>query len=156
CTRRTDEDRHAGRVAEDFRSDAQDRPVRHSCYRGSDSAWRRSGGDDRASRSHQRGHSNRFAPSPLAGNDQYPGIRRAVRQGVSSHPRRGHRRDGAAGCDGVRPVMKRSRTAKLLENVLPTLSIVIFVMVWELVVRWRGIAAIFLPPPSSIALYLWR
>jgi len=52
--------------------------------------------------------------------------------------------------------MKRSPTAKFLETVLPTLSVVIFLVAWEVLVRWRGIAAIFLPPPSSIALYLWR
>jgi NitT/TauT family transport system permease protein len=36
------------------------------------------------------------------------------------------------------------------------LSIVLVVVVWEFVVRWRGIAPIFLPAPSSIAVYLWR
>jgi ABC-type nitrate/sulfonate/bicarbonate transport system permease component len=52
--------------------------------------------------------------------------------------------------------MKRSAKNKLMENVLPALSIVLFLVVWELVVHWRGIAPIFLPAPSSIALYLWR
>jgi NitT/TauT family transport system permease protein len=42
-----------------------------------------------------------------------------------------------------------------LENVLPTLSVAIFLVGWEMTVRWRGIAPIFLPAPSSIALYLW-
>jgi NitT/TauT family transport system permease protein len=46
--------------------------------------------------------------------------------------------------------------ARLAERVLPTLSIVLVVVVWEFVVRWRGIAPIFLPAPSSIAVYLWR
>ena len=52
--------------------------------------------------------------------------------------------------------MKRSRTAKFLENALPSLSVVAVLVAWELVVRWRGISPIFLPAPSSIALYLWR
>jgi NitT/TauT family transport system permease protein len=46
--------------------------------------------------------------------------------------------------------------ARLAERVLPTLSIVLVVVAWEFVVRWRGIAPIFLPAPSSIAVYLWR
>ena len=52
--------------------------------------------------------------------------------------------------------MNRSSTAKFLENVLPMLSVVTFLVVWELLVRWRGIAPIFLPAPTSIALYLWQ
>lgn len=52
--------------------------------------------------------------------------------------------------------MNRSSTSKFLESVLPTLSVVIFLVAWELLVRWRGIAPIFLPAPTSIALYLWR
>jgi NitT/TauT family transport system permease protein len=48
------------------------------------------------------------------------------------------------------------RTARLLENVLPALSVIIFLAIWEILVHWRGIAPIFLPPPSSIAFYLWR
>lgn len=52
--------------------------------------------------------------------------------------------------------MKRSVTANILENVLPALSIVAVLVIWELAVRWRGIAPIFLPAPSSIALYLWQ
>lgn len=47
-------------------------------------------------------------------------------------------------------------TAKLLERVLPTLSVIILLAAWELLVRWRGIAPIFLPSPSSIAGFLWR
>ena len=45
---------------------------------------------------------------------------------------------------------------QIVEAVLPALSVVIFLLVWELLVRWRGIAPIFLPAPSSIAVYLWR
>jgi NitT/TauT family transport system permease protein len=54
--------------------------------------------------------------------------------------------------------MKRpsKRMTRFAESVLPSLSIVLVVVVWELVVRWRGIAPIFLPAPSSIAVYLWR
>lgn len=44
----------------------------------------------------------------------------------------------------------------LFERLLPTLVIVGFILGWELFVRWRGIAPIFLPPPSSIAKYLMR
>ena len=47
-------------------------------------------------------------------------------------------------------------TARLAERVLPLLSVVILLAVWEAVVRWRGIAPIFLPAPTSIAQYLWR
>jgi NitT/TauT family transport system permease protein len=43
-----------------------------------------------------------------------------------------------------------------LEKVLPALSIVLVIVVWEVMVRWRGITPIFLPAPSSIAVYLWR
>ena len=50
----------------------------------------------------------------------------------------------------------RSRTAQFVEVALPTLSIVIFLLLWEVLVRWRGIAPIFLPAPSSIFVYLWR
>jgi ABC-type nitrate/sulfonate/bicarbonate transport system permease component len=53
--------------------------------------------------------------------------------------------------------MNRSnRTAKLIEKVLPALSIVIVLVAWEAIVRWRGIEPIFLPAPSSIAFYMWR
>jgi ABC-type nitrate/sulfonate/bicarbonate transport system permease component len=52
--------------------------------------------------------------------------------------------------------VKRSLTTKFLENVLPGLSVVIVIAIWEIVVRWRGIAPIFLPAPSSIAYYLWQ
>jgi ABC-type nitrate/sulfonate/bicarbonate transport system permease component len=53
--------------------------------------------------------------------------------------------------------MKRDarRTARLLERVLPAASVAIFLIAWETAVRWRGIAPIFLPAPSSIAFYLW-
>jgi NitT/TauT family transport system permease protein len=46
--------------------------------------------------------------------------------------------------------------ARLTEAVLPALSVVLFLAAWEIFVRWRGIAPIFLPAPSLIAVYLWR
>jgi ABC-type nitrate/sulfonate/bicarbonate transport system permease component len=48
------------------------------------------------------------------------------------------------------------RKTRLAEAALPSLSVVMFLLAWEMLVRWRGIAPIFLPPPSSIAVYLWR
>jgi NitT/TauT family transport system permease protein len=54
----------------------------------------------------------------------------------------------------VKPDGKRK--TRLAEAALPSLSVVIFLLAWEMLVRWRGIAPIFLPPPSSIAVYLWR
>jgi NitT/TauT family transport system permease protein len=53
----------------------------------------------------------------------------------------------------TKPRLQVSRTA---EHVLPALSVIIFLAVWEIVVRWRGIAPIYLPAPSSIAGYLFR
>ncbi len=54
--------------------------------------------------------------------------------------------------------MKRNakRTSGLIEKVLPTLSIMMFLLAWEVLVRWRGIAPIFLPAPTSIGVYMWR
>jgi NitT/TauT family transport system permease protein len=54
--------------------------------------------------------------------------------------------------------MKQSskRIARFAESVLPSLSIVLVFVLWEVIVHWRGIAPIFLPAPSSIAVYLWR
>ncbi|MCC6779999.1 MAG: ABC transporter permease [Hyphomicrobiales bacterium] len=49
-----------------------------------------------------------------------------------------------------------ARTQRIAETVLPWLSVVLFLLLWELLVRWREIAPIFLPAPSSIAIYLWR
>lgn len=51
---------------------------------------------------------------------------------------------------------RANRMTKLAEKILPALSIVIFVLAWELVVRWRGIAPIFLPAPTSIAIQMWQ
>ena len=54
--------------------------------------------------------------------------------------------------------MKRGgkRATQIAEAVLPALSIVIFLLAWEAVVWWRAIPPIFLPAPSSIAVYLWQ
>jgi ABC-type nitrate/sulfonate/bicarbonate transport system permease component len=52
--------------------------------------------------------------------------------------------------------MARTRTSQLVEATLPWLSVVLFLVLWEILVRWRGIAPIFLPAPSSVAVYLWR
>jgi ABC-type nitrate/sulfonate/bicarbonate transport system permease component len=46
--------------------------------------------------------------------------------------------------------------ARIAEAVLPTASVALFVLGWEIFVRVRGIAPIFLPAPSVIAVYLWR
>jgi NitT/TauT family transport system permease protein len=51
---------------------------------------------------------------------------------------------------------RRANAPGLFERLLPTIVIVAFILGWELFVRWRGIAPIFLPPPSSIAKYLMR
>ncbi len=48
------------------------------------------------------------------------------------------------------------RAGQIGEAALPALTVVIFLLAWELLVRWRGIAPIYLPAPSSIAVYLWR
>jgi ABC-type nitrate/sulfonate/bicarbonate transport system permease component len=46
--------------------------------------------------------------------------------------------------------------ARLAERILPIASVVLFVLGWEVFVRVRGIAPIYLPAPSAIAVYLWR
>jgi ABC-type nitrate/sulfonate/bicarbonate transport system permease component len=50
----------------------------------------------------------------------------------------------------------KRRGLQAIEATLPALSVVVFLLAWEALVRWRGIAPIFLPAPSSIAVYLWR
>jgi ABC-type nitrate/sulfonate/bicarbonate transport system permease component len=47
-------------------------------------------------------------------------------------------------------------TTRTIEAAMPALTIVLFVLAWELLVRLRGIPPIYLPAPSSIADYLWR
>ncbi len=51
---------------------------------------------------------------------------------------------------------RNADTSGLLERLLPSIVIAVFILGWELLVRWRGIAPIFLPSPSSIAEYLMR
>ena len=48
------------------------------------------------------------------------------------------------------------RAAHIAERVLPAASVVLFVLGWEVFLRARGIAPIYLPAPSLIAVYLWR
>jgi NitT/TauT family transport system permease protein len=50
--------------------------------------------------------------------------------------------------------MRRSDVLSTLELVLPTLSVIGFVVAWELFVRLRGIPPIYLPAPSSVAVAL--
>ena len=53
--------------------------------------------------------------------------------------------------------MTVAKTAlELGERALPALVVAAFFAAWEIFVRVRGIPAIYLPPPSSIAVYLWR
>ncbi len=53
-------------------------------------------------------------------------------------------------------MMPAKRWNRLFETALPTLTVVLVLAIWEALVRLRGIAPIFLPAPSSIAVYLWR
>jgi ABC-type nitrate/sulfonate/bicarbonate transport system permease component len=50
----------------------------------------------------------------------------------------------------------KTASARIVERVLPAATVVLFVLGWEAYVRVRGIAPIYLPAPSSIAVYLWR
>jgi NitT/TauT family transport system permease protein len=51
---------------------------------------------------------------------------------------------------------KSKRAGRIGETLLPAATVVIFVLVWEIWVRARGIAPIYLPAPSAIATYLYR
>src|SRR5262245_40770130 len=51
---------------------------------------------------------------------------------------------------------KETRAAQIAEALLPAASVIVFLLAWEAFVRVRGIAPIYLPAPSSIAVYLWR
>lgn len=51
-------------------------------------------------------------------------------------------------------VKKRRRRGPLWLQLLPTASVVLFVVLWEAIVRLRGITPIVLPAPSSIFDYL--
>jgi ABC-type nitrate/sulfonate/bicarbonate transport system permease component len=48
------------------------------------------------------------------------------------------------------------RSERMTEAALPALTVIVFVLAWEMFVRLRGIPPIYLPAPSSIAVYLWR
>lgn len=52
--------------------------------------------------------------------------------------------------------MTSARAARIWQLVLPTLTIAAVVAAWEALVRFRGIAPIYLPAPSSVFVYLWR
>jgi NitT/TauT family transport system permease protein len=49
-----------------------------------------------------------------------------------------------------------TRWTKVIEKTFPALSVIIVLSGWEALVRWRGIAPIFLPAPTSIVIFLWR
>jgi NitT/TauT family transport system permease protein len=50
----------------------------------------------------------------------------------------------------------KPRAARILDASIPAATVVIVLAVWEAVVLLKGIAPIYLPAPSSIAVYLWR
>ena len=50
---------------------------------------------------------------------------------------------------------KSSRIAELTEIILPGATVALVIAVWEAYVRINDIPPIFLPAPSSIAVYLW-
>jgi ABC-type nitrate/sulfonate/bicarbonate transport system permease component len=52
--------------------------------------------------------------------------------------------------------MEAKPVSQVAERILPATSVAGFLIAWELFVRWRGIAPIYLPAPSAIAVYLWR
>ncbi|MFL6946656.1 MAG: ABC transporter permease [Xanthobacteraceae bacterium] len=52
--------------------------------------------------------------------------------------------------------MEAKPASQVAERIIPAFSVAGFLIAWELFVRWRGIAPIYLPAPSAIAVYLWR
>ncbi|MFL5086751.1 MAG: ABC transporter permease [Xanthobacteraceae bacterium] len=52
--------------------------------------------------------------------------------------------------------MEAKPASQVAERIIPAFSVAGFLIAWELFVRWRGIAPIYLPAPSVIAVYLWR
>ncbi|MFL6930464.1 MAG: ABC transporter permease [Xanthobacteraceae bacterium] len=52
--------------------------------------------------------------------------------------------------------MEAKPVSQVAERIIPAFSVAGFLIAWELFVRWRGIAPIYLPAPSVIAVYLWR
>jgi ABC-type nitrate/sulfonate/bicarbonate transport system permease component len=53
-------------------------------------------------------------------------------------------------------IKQSKRVVRTREKALPALTVVVVVLVWEIWVKARGIAPIFLPAPSAIAVYLCR
>jgi NitT/TauT family transport system permease protein len=51
-------------------------------------------------------------------------------------------------------VWRKKKREPLAYRVLPALSVVLFIVLWEAAVRWRAIPPIILPPPTSIFRYL--
>ena len=51
---------------------------------------------------------------------------------------------------------RKSSLMRMAEAATPTAVILAVLLAWELFVRWRGIAPIYLPPPSTIVVYLFR
>jgi len=52
--------------------------------------------------------------------------------------------------------MEAKPVSQVAERIIPAFSVAGFLIAWELFVRWRGIAPVYLPAPSAIAVYLWR
>jgi NitT/TauT family transport system permease protein len=48
------------------------------------------------------------------------------------------------------------RARQFMDSALPALTVVLFLVAWEVLVRVRNIPPIYLPAPSLIAVYLWR
>src|SRR6185312_15776316 len=147
--RRADQDRHAGGAGAHLRPHAQDGDLRHARHRGSHPPRRRGGGDERAPGAHQGGAVRRPAAAALARDGEHAGLCRDLRPGIPPDPRGSDDVDGAAGgCPGCRMT--------LAERTLPGIVVVAFLLAWEALVRVRGIAPIYLPAPSAVAVYLWR
>lgn len=51
---------------------------------------------------------------------------------------------------------RKTTLSTVAERVVPALVVAGVLLAWELIVRWHGIAPIYLPAPSSIAIYLFR
>jgi NitT/TauT family transport system permease protein len=51
---------------------------------------------------------------------------------------------------------RRPLPTRILDAAIPAATVVFVLAVWEAMVRLHGIAPIYLPAPSSIAVYLWR
>lgn len=51
---------------------------------------------------------------------------------------------------------RKTSLTRIAEGATPTMVILSVLLGWELLVRWRDIAPIYLPPPSTIVIYLFR